>query len=59
MRIVFLSFYLAVFLSAASLSGCGIKPSAVDPPDSVDKDYFPHTYPDPANDPDPQRYIRK
>lgn len=38
----------------AVLSGCGIKPSAVDPPKGVTTDSFPHTYPDPATDPAPK-----
>ena len=40
------------------LAGCGIKPGSVSAPKDLEKDYFPRTYPDPATDPDPQRYVR-
>ncbi len=55
MRLTALTFLLAMFL----LTGCGVKPGAVDPPAHEGKDYFPKTYPDPATDPDPQRLIRR
>lgn len=32
------------------LSGCGVKPSAVDAPISAEQDRFPRTYPDPSTD---------
>lgn len=54
MRITVISLLLATTL----LCGCGVKPGAVDPPQGADHDYFPRTYPDPANDPDPYRYVR-
>lgn len=64
MRLTVLSFFLACFL----LSGCGVKPSAVDPPgkaaaakgSEAEKDHFPRTYPDPSTDPrpNPNRLIR-
>lgn len=42
-------------LAALALPGCGIKPQKVDPPPSVKADKFPHTYPNPATDPQPER----
>jgi predicted small lipoprotein YifL len=36
-----------------SLSACGKKPSAVDPPPDVTEDHFPRVYPDSATDPKP------
>jgi len=56
MRLTVLLFVTVVL----TLSGCGIKPGSLDAPDP-DKDYFPHTYPDPSTDhqPDPERYIRR
>ncbi|MBI1215963.1 MAG: hypothetical protein GC185_09115 [Alphaproteobacteria bacterium] len=56
MRLTTPSLFLAFCLCAgmAVLSGCGIKPSAVDPPKGVTTDSFPHTYPDPATDPAPK-----
>jgi len=42
-------------LLAILLCGCGVKPNAVDPPESVKgRDAFPKTYPDPAADPAPE-----
>jgi len=35
------------------LAGCGIKPNSVSPPKEAEKDGFPHTYPNPANEPQP------
>lgn len=58
MRITVVSLMLAMVL----LTGCGVKPSAVDPPAGTEKgakDPFPKTYPDPSTDPDPHRYIRR
>jgi uncharacterized protein YceK len=37
------------------LSGCGVKPSHVDPPPGVKVDTFPKTYPNPATDPQPKK----
>lgn len=67
MRLTVVSVFLASFL----LAGCGVKPSAVDPPHKAasqtkgaeaEKDYFPRTYPDPSTDPapkpNPNRLIR-
>ncbi|HYD19084.1 MAG TPA: hypothetical protein VEF76_11455 [Patescibacteria group bacterium] len=47
-------------LLAFLLSGCGVKPNAVDPPESLEggKDNFPRTYPDPSTDPAPERFTR-
>ncbi len=37
------------------LAGCGIKPGTVSAPPGIEKDNFPHTYPDPSTDlADPQ-----
>lgn len=52
MRLAVFSFLLA-FLMAGTLTGCGVKPAAVDPPAGAGKDKFPAVYPDPANDPAP------
>lgn len=55
MRLAMLS--LCVILT---LTGCGVKPSDVDPPQGEERDEFPRTYPDPENDPQTQaeRLIR-
>lgn len=53
MRIVILPI-LAAFIAITALSGCGVKPRAIDPPASVIDDTFPQTYPDPATDPKPK-----
>lgn len=46
---------ILVFLALClTLSGCGVKPSFVDPPPGVEPDPFPRTYPSPATDPKPQ-----
>jgi len=37
-----------ILLLSLPLSGCGIRPSDVDPPPGVNKAAFPRTYPDPA-----------
>lgn len=37
-----------------SLSACGKKPNQVDPPPGAGNSGFPHTYPDPATDPEPE-----
>lgn len=55
MRLTAVSCLLALFL----LTGCGVKPSAVDAPQGAEKDQFPKTYPDPSTDPGPERYIRR
>lgn len=34
-----------------TLTGCGVKPHDVDPPQGAAHDNFPRTYPDPRNDP--------
>jgi hypothetical protein len=52
MRLTILS--LAVMALLAGITGCGIKPSKVDPPPSVRHDTFPKTYPDPETDPKPK-----
>ncbi len=36
-----------------SMTACGKKPGAVDPPPNIGKDNFPRTYPDPETDPKP------
>ena len=47
---------IILFAIAASLvTGCGIKPGRVDPPQGKDKDTFPRTYPDLTSDPEPTR----
>jgi uncharacterized protein YceK len=56
MRLAILS--LCVILT---LSGCGVKPHDVDPPQGEERDHFPRTYPDHSNDPQAQaeRLIRQ
>ncbi|MCK5518163.1 MAG: hypothetical protein KAI61_02015 [Alphaproteobacteria bacterium] len=56
MRLIIMSLCLTLTLSA--VSGCGIKPSEIDPPAGTEKDYFPKTYPDHSTDPHPERYMR-
>lgn len=55
MRLAILS--LCVILA---VTGCGVKPRDVDPPQGKENDQFPRTYPDPENDPQTQaeRLIR-
>jgi hypothetical protein len=44
--------YMALALSMSTvLSGCGTKPSHLEPPPGAEKNGFPHTYPAPATDP--------
>jgi len=38
---------IAVFVALATLNACGIKPKNVEPPEHVEEDDFPHTYPSP------------
>jgi hypothetical protein len=45
----------AACLVALALTGCGKKPSLVEPPQGRAADRFPGTYPNPALDPQPQR----
>ncbi len=53
-----LSLCLCLGITLATLTGCGIKPSFVDPPQGEAQDNFPRTYPDTATDPAPERLIR-
>jgi hypothetical protein len=39
---------LTILLLSLPLSGCGIRPSVVDPPPGAAKLTFPRAYPDPA-----------
>ena len=48
-------FLFALPLLVLPLSGCGIKPSSVDPPPGAENLKFPRTYPDLSTDPGPQR----
>ncbi len=47
--------FLHIFLCAniLLLSACGVKPAHVDPPQGVEHDQFPRTYPDISTDPQP------
>ncbi|HEY0901683.1 MAG TPA: hypothetical protein VGD95_06120 [Micavibrio sp.] len=50
--------YLPVYIVVAGilsilLTGCGIKPARLSPPDGTADTNFPRTYPDPATDPAP------
>lgn len=57
MRLTVLSAGPLVALSLLlALSACGVKPNELDPPPGVKKDSFPKTYPDPANDPKPEKH---
>ncbi len=44
---------LTLFVSVSLLSGCGIKPKDVDPPEGAEESTFPQTYPDLSTDPQP------
>lgn len=48
-KFLVLSLFLA--LLAPGLSGCGIKPSNVDPPEGANEGDYPRVYPDLKNDP--------
>ena len=39
---------LVLSVAAIAVTGCGKKPSFVDPPQGREADRFPHTYPKPA-----------
>jgi len=43
---------LVIILALFVLSGCGIKPDSLEPPDDNGQ-HFPRTYPNLSNDPDP------
>ncbi|MDP9128692.1 MAG: hypothetical protein M3N08_10605 [Pseudomonadota bacterium] len=45
--------FMVALALALLLTGCGKKPSTVDPPPYVTEDHFPQLYPDPATDPKP------
>lgn len=45
--------FLGLFLGL-TLAGCGKRASQVSPPDDVQEDKFPFTYPNPKTDPQPQ-----
>lgn len=42
---------ISVILVSVTLSGCGIKPSKLSPPENADRSEYPRTYPDLATDP--------
>jgi hypothetical protein len=44
-----------LILSGLALTACGLKPSHVDPPPTVEDDTYPNEYPDPATDPAPTK----
>ena len=44
---------LALMCIALLLSGCGIKPSHVEPPNGAENSTFPNVYPNPETDPQP------
>lgn len=39
-------------LMSMGLTGCGVKPPRLSPPDGYEDSTFPNTYPDPATDPE-------
>jgi len=46
---------IITFICAAILlTGCGIKPSFVEPPEGVHPDPYPYIYPDQSTDPAPR-----
>ena len=42
---------VSILVALACLAGCGIKPGEVSAPPHMERDPFPHTYPDPSTDP--------
>jgi hypothetical protein len=48
--------FVLLSLVLASLSGCGIKPGRVEPPEEVQSGEFPRQYPSTETDPPP--YVR-
>lgn len=50
------SIYILLCVNALLLGSCGIKPSGVEPPETVKEDTFPGTYPDTSTDPKPPTY---
>ncbi len=55
MRLTDLTFCLALAGAVAALGGCGIKPTHLGAPKGADQNAYPHVYPDPATDPQPQK----
>jgi len=45
--------YICLCVNLLMLTSCGVKPSHVEPPEGVEHDRFPHTYPDTRTDPQP------
>ena len=52
MKISYVFIIMFLISIAPLLNGCGVKPGFVDPPQGVENDEFPRTYPDPATDAD-------
>ncbi len=44
---------ISLFSTLLLLAGCGVKPPYLDPPEGVEHDTFPETYPDLSTDPKP------
>lgn len=42
---------IIAILASLTISGCGIKPSKLSPPEDAKKSEYPRTYPDIATDP--------
>ncbi|MGN7438930.1 MAG: hypothetical protein ACTHOO_09845 [Alcanivorax sp.] len=54
------SIYILLCVNALMLSGCGVKPPYVDPPQGAEHDdTFPQTYPDVNTDPQPGMEYKK
>lgn len=48
-----IAFILFLVIAGLGLTGCGKKPSHIDPPLGTEEDTFPRTYPDLKTDPQP------
>ena len=53
MKLLRYSIYILLCVNALLLGSCGVKPPYVDPPEGVEHDTFPNTYPDVTTDPQP------
>ncbi len=53
MKIFKYSIYILLCVNTLLLSSCGIKPAHVAPPEGIELDTFPNTYPDISTDPKP------
>lgn len=54
---IYLPSLLTLFISLLILSGCGVKPKHVDPPEGAEHSPFPRVYP--ALETDPQSFDTK